>query len=912
MGNRYWLAFTFLLVGSLVAAAPHSNRPPLPAYFLKSAGHHTGDFDFALQNASVSAEFRDREVVYQLGAAPARTVRIRYCAGRSAHPEGLERVSGGITFLGGSGTAENGSGYNSLAYRELWPGIDAVYSMNSGYLKTEFQMAPGADPTLVRWSVEGADSIRISHTGALAISAGTEELREDTPQVFEQDAHTGELRHVEGSFRLLAEHAVGITVGEYDHANRLIFDPVIGYSSYLGGTGESAASAVASDSSGNTIIAGYTTTLDFGGATTVFGSAKRTVAFVAKISASGNQLLFCTYLGGTLDTRAYGLAVDRFNNIYIAGETTSSDFPTFRALQPAIGGAEDAFIAELNPEGNTLVFSTFLGGTGVDQAYGIAVDHRGYIYVTGDTSSNDFPTVKPIQRVNGGGQDAFVVKLGISGSSMLYSTYLGGAEDEHAAAIAVDGEGNVVITGSTLSSNFPIADAWQAATGGNQDAFVTKINGAGTGFVFSTYLGGAGGTPGLPETGAGVAIDSAGAIYVAGTTSSSNFPVTKGAFQTTTNGLINAFAAKLASSGTLVYSSYLGGSSLTYASGIAVDSAGNAHVTGYTASPDFPGLHQVQNNLNGSYDLFVTKLNTAGSALIYSTLWGGSLSDSAAGIAVDRFGTVLVAGITFSLDFPTANAWQTEPRGPQSALAVRIPVGWKPEVVTQSGSQAWSVDNLLNWNAETGAGNLQTFDFGSQGDKPVVGDWNNTGTLCIGSFRAGTWYLDSNCDGSFDAGDRSFVWGQAGDIPVVGDWNGTGHVKAGLYRGGVFFLDLSGHLSGVATGIPDVSFKFGLPADYPIAADWNSSGTTKVGVFRNGEWILDWTGNHSNAGPVRTFGEAGDIPVVGDWDGSRTIKAGVYRSGTFLLDYNGNWSFDVAADITVPFLPSAPYAFMMH
>jgi hypothetical protein len=730
--------------------------------------------------------------------------------------------------------------------------------------------------------------------------------------VFEQDRLTAELRPVGGAFRLLPDHSVGISISAYDHSNRLIFDPVIGYSTYLGGSGESAASAVATDSSGNTIIAGYTTTLDFGSTSTVFGSAVRTSAFVAKISASGNQLLFCSYLGGTLDTRAYALAVDQWSNIYIAGETTSSDFPVYRAIQSQMKGSGDAFVAELNPAGNALVFSTFLGGSGVDQAYGIAVSHQGNIYVTGDTSSTDFPTVKPIQPAAAGGQDAFFAKLGTSGSALLYCTYLGGSGDEHAAAIAVDSSGNTVLTGSTLSSNFPVADAWQPVTGGNQDAFVTKYNSAGTAIVFSTYLGGAGGTPGLPETGAGVTVDSTGAVYVAGTTSSTNFPVSKGAFQTVTSGLINAFAVKLTASGSLVYGTYLGGGSVTYAGGIAVDSAGNAHVTGYTGSTDFPVVNAVQGALAGGYDLFVTKLNPTGSALLYSTFWGGSLSDSAAGIAVDRYGTVLVAGITFSTNFPTDSAWQTALRGPQSALAVRIPVGWKPTVVTESGAQDWSVDALLNWNAQTGVGNLQSYSFGGSGNVPVVGDWNATGTLCMGSFSQGTWYLDSNCDGVFDSGDRSFVWGQAGDIPVVGDWNGSGHVKAGLYRAGTFLLDLSGHLSGVPTGLPDLTFAFGLSTDLPIAADWNNSGTTKVGVFRNGEWILDWTGNHSNTGAVKTFGEAGDLPVAGDWDGSKTTKGGVYRAGSFLLDYNGNWTFDPTNDITIPFLPSAPFAFMMH
>jgi hypothetical protein len=895
--------------------APRVEHGGIPLFFVQMEGSRQVDADFVLRNDSMTVEFRTREVVYHFDVPGAREVRVHYLGAHAVHAEGLEPLTGKVNFLVGSDPSawrRNATAYASIGFRETWTGIDVDYSLAGGRLKTEFEIAPGADAQVVRWRIDGADAIRLERGGELVVSAGTEELREDAPQVFQQDRLTGELRGVKGAFRILSDGTLGIEVGEYDHANRLIFDPVIGFSTYIGGSGQSAATAVAEDSEGDAVIAGYTTSLDILPGAASLGEPQRTVAFIAKVAAAGNQLIFCTYLGGSIDDRAYALALDRWNNIYVAGATSSRNFPAVNAVQPHLNGGEDAFAAELNPAGTALIFSTYLGGSGTDQAYGIGLNRQGNVFVTGDTQSTDFPTVKPFQAESGGGQDAFLVKLGVSGSGILYSSYLGGNGDDHAAALAVDSTGAVVVTGSTFSSNFPVVDAFQPQTGGNQDAFITKVNASGTALVFSTYAGGTGGTPGLPEYGSGVAVDSSGSVYVAGTTSSSNFPVTVHAFQTTpAGGLLNAFAMKLSSSGALIYGSYLGGSSVNYANAIAVDSAGNAHVTGYTASSDFPSLHSFQNGLNGFYNMFITKLNSTGSALIYSTLLGGSASDSAAAIAVDRNATVLIAGQSQSADFPAVNAAQSTQQGSGAAVVARIPVGWTPALVKSSNTPQWSVDALLASTSGTAQALSQAFAI-SGGDIPLVGDWSGRGYQCTGTFRAGVWQLDVNCDGIFDAGDRSFVFGQAGDIAVVGDWNGTGSLKAGLFRAGTFILDLSGHLSGIPTGQNDISFSFGEATDIPVVGDWNSSGFTKVGVFRNGEWLLDWNGTHAITSPAESFGEAGDIPLTGDWDGSGTVKAGVYRKGTFLLDYDGNWSYNPSRDITLPFGPPASYAFMMY
>ncbi len=902
---------SFLSFPLWATGAPKVDRGPMPLFFIKNMGQYVAPDDITLQTADTSVQFRSREVVYTLSGGRPAILKVRYDGQRPVHADGLDELGGKVNFLMGADRnawRTDVPTYSSLAYREMWVGVDVVYSLTGGSLKTEFQLAPGADPAIVRWHVAGADSISKGRDGSLIISAGDHELREAAPQVFEQQASTNELHSVPGAFRIFAGDMIGIEVGPYDHRNRLIFDPVIGFSTYLGGSGQSGANGVAVDSTGNTVIAGYTTTLDLASGATTIGSPQRTAAFVAKLTAAGNQLVFCTYLGGSLVDQANAVALDRWNNVYIAGAASSSNFPVLHAVQPTIHGSQDAFVAELNPAGNALVFSTYLGGSNADLAYGIAVNHQGDVFVTGDTLSTDFPTLSPIQATEGGGQDAFLVKLGVSGSAILFSTYLGGTADEHAAAIAVAASGIATITGSTFSTNFPVANALQAHTGGNQDVFVTSVNSAGNGLVFSTYLGGAGGTSGLPETGSGVAVDGSGSVYVTGTTSSSNFPVTVGSFETVPTGsLLNAFVLKLSASGVLDYSTYLGGSSANYGSAIAVDMAGNAHVVGYTASTDFPSLRGVQAALNGGYDAFVTKLNSTGSQLIYSTLIGGTLSDSAAAIAIDHYGTAVIAGQSLSTNFPTVSAFQTQLKGAESSFVARLPVGWTPMVYSSGGW--WSVDYLTNAGSNGIAPAIQTIStFGAAGEIPFVGDWNRSGTQNIGVFANGTWFLDLDGNGTFDSGDRSFVFGQAGDIPVVGDWDGSGTVKAGLYRNGTFILDYSGHLSGVPTGKPDVTFAFGLPTDIPVAADWSGSGTTKVGVFRAGQWLLDNNGSHTINGAVKNYGQLGDRPLLGDWDGSGMVKAGVYRAGSFLLDYNGNWAIDAAGDVTLTFGAISPYA----
>ena len=415
-------------------------------------------------------------------------------------------------------------------------------------------------------------------------------------------------KDVDVSFRLMGENRVGFTVGDYNPNFMLMIDP--GYSTYLGGSDGDIGQSITVDSSGN---------------------------------------------------------------VYITGLTQSSDFPTQKPYQDSkAGGDWDAFVTKLNSSGSTLTYSTYLGGSSLDEGLGIAVDSFGNAYVAGRTNSSDFPTQNPFQSSYGGGNyDCFVTKLNSSGNALTYSTYIGGSNEDDSRGVAVDSEGNAYIAGMTESAYFPIQNPLQSSYGGGQcDAFVTKLNDSGNALTYSTYLGGNG-----VDYCEGIVVDSFGNVYVTGRTYSSNFP-TQNSYDDSLGGGSDAFVTKLNSLGNeLVYSTYIGGSdSADHGFGIAVDGSGNAYLTGKTNSSDFPTQNPFQDSHGGgNEDAFVTKLNSLGNALVYSTYIGGSGYDYGEGIAVDNSGNAYVTGNTGSSDFPTQNPFQSNYGGGQwDAFVIKL------------------------------------------------------------------------------------------------------------------------------------------------------------------------------------------------------------------------------------------------
>lgn len=545
--------------------------------------------------------------------------------------------------------------YSRVEYKEVYEGVDLVYYGNQRQLEYDFKVAPGADPNMIRMSFAGADKVELDDGGDLLLYVDGREVRMLAPVTYQEK---GGVRRQIASHYVLHGNAdsqhrsIGFEVAAYDTSELLVIDPVLVYSTYLGGGGDDVANSITVDAAGNAYVIGFTDSINFpltAAIQPIYGGNPQDV-FVSKLNAAGTALVYSTYLGGSGQDNGSDIAVDTAGNAYITGYTGSTNFPMASAMQPTRTGFYNAFVAKLNPTGSQLVYSTYYGGTTGEFGSAIAVDSTGNAYVGGVTSSPDFPKTNPIQANYGGSlADAFVAKFNPAGSQIVYSTYLGGNGNDGVTGIAVDGNGSVNLTGVTFSSNFPVANAIQPNFGGGAfDAFATTINPAGTALTFSTYLGGTG-----DDRGYRVKLDARGNAYVAGSTESANFP-TAGPFQPALNGIVDAFLTKLTSDGMLSYSTFLGGSGLDGATGLAVTNVGNAYLTGFTNSTDFPLLDPSQPvNNGGEFDVFVTKLNATGTALAYSTYLGGSGFDSAFDIELDQSRNAYVFGRTASTNFPT-------------------------------------------------------------------------------------------------------------------------------------------------------------------------------------------------------------------------------------------------------------------
>jgi Bacterial Ig-like domain (group 3)/Beta-propeller repeat len=597
-------------------------------------------------------------------------------ANPNASVVGLDKLPGISNYFIGNDPSRwhtNIPNYSKVEYQNVYPGINLVYYGNQQQLEYDYQLAPGADPSSIRFAVQGADSLSIDAKDNLILHTAIGDVLEHAPVIYQQVA--GKQQPVTGQFVLLGNNEVGFQVRPYDANLPLTIDPVLSYSTYLGGHSYDYGYGVAVDGSGNAYVAGWTESTNFPTTSGAFQTSNASAygysnGFVTKLNASGTGVVYSTYLGGSYSGGCFAIAVDNSGNAYVTG-ATAYNFPTTSgAFQTGFGGGgsapdTDAFVTKLNASGTALVYSTYLGANANDDGYGIAVDGSGNAYITGGTSSSNFPTTSgAFQTIFGGsGQnniDSFVTKLNAGGSDLIYSTYLGGSSADYSNGIALDGSGNAYVTGFTASTDFPTTSgAFQTVSGG-YDAFVTKLNADGTALVYSTYLGGIG----FYNRGYGIALDSSGNAYVTGGTSTTTFPTTSGAFQTVIggSGQSDAFVTKLNASGTaLIYSTYLGGNNGDVGYGIAVDGSGNAYVTGITNSTNFPTTSGAfQTIFGGTADAFVTKLNATGSALAYSTYLGGNANDYGNGIAVDASGNAYVTGYTLSNNFPTTSgAFQT-------------------------------------------------------------------------------------------------------------------------------------------------------------------------------------------------------------------------------------------------------------
>jgi len=645
------------------------------------------------------AGFATDSVVFQKHG---EQIRMRFLdANPNVVVEGNRPMSGMAHFLIGDQSTRlttDAAIYRQVLYHELYAGIDLAYSGSGATVKSEFVVHPGSDVQTIRLQYPSDFSISLDPRGNLLVRGQATFLCEDAPTIYQNIM--GKQVQIRGAYQLLGPHMVGFEVGVYDGTQPLIIDPVVTYATYLGGSSVSAVTGLAADGSGNLYVTGWTEALNFPIAGAVQAANGGDVdAFVVKFNPAGTGVLYATYIGGAGDDRGAGIAIDSSGNAYITGATTSTNFPTAAPAYATIGGTSNAFVLKLNAIGNALIYSTYLGGAVWDAGVAIAVDNSGNAHVAGNTQSANFPLVKPVQSSLGGSTDAFVAIFTPTGTCS-FSTFLGGAGREAVGSIAVDTAGSTYVTGGTYSINFPTVSSLQSSNGGGEDVFITKFSAGGGKIIYSTYLGGSGTALGTSEQGTGIAVDASGAAYITGVTNSGNFPVNSGAFQQMLSGFETAFIAKLAPTGSaLIYSTYLGGSGMDIATAVVVDSSGDAWVAGYTSSQDFPLVSALQGTFGGLEDAFIAELNPVGTALLFSTFYGGSGEDIATSLSLGGVGEMFVGGSTNSSNLQVSNSFQSSNNGSTT--------GWVLEINTTKATP--SVASVSYVSPQSGSGNGVTF-----------------------------------------------------------------------------------------------------------------------------------------------------------------------------------------------------------
>lgn len=810
--------------------------------------------------------------------------------------DGVDKAVTRSNYYKGKARYENVANYEKVKYTGVYDGIDAVYYGNAdNELEFDLVVAPNADPGQIELRFDGAESLTVNDGGDLVIKTTDNELVQQRP--FSYQDIDGERREVPSRY-VVSENTVRFELGEYDTSKQLVIDPVLKYLTYVG--------------------------------------------------------------GGALDTIGE-VAADLSGNAYIVGETDSLDFPV-----PGSRLASDKraiHVTKLDPVGQTILYNTFLDGSRVDGIFSsaIAIDADGEVYITGTVDSTDYPTTSNSFQPDKSfcfpatqcifNDEIVVTKLDTDGE-IVYSTYLGGAKSDVAEDIAVDSSGKAYVTGFTTSGvGFPKKNEFQTTGffGQGDDGFLTVFNADGTDITYSTGLGG-----NSADQARGIALDAANNAYITGETSSNGtFPI-KNFFQGENAGGKDVFVAKfnpaLAGESSLIYSTFIGGGGTDSANAIAVNSSGQAHVTGVTGSFNYP-LANAFRTTNQINEAFVTVVGSSGNSLVNSSFLGGADQEFGDSITVAN-GAIYVMGRTKSNNFPTALPIQATRAGGDDAFVTKLRFGpgilWstflggsanenttclavRGEFVYVGGSTAstnlatttgvlkpatnnsdgflgkildTTIDSvgvfrpattfILTQSTVNIVSQNATFTAGFSAKNGVSGDWNGDGTDTIGSFNDGAWKIRNsnfpiiNLPGSI----LPINFGTGGDLPVVGDWNGDGIDSPGVFRPstGQFFLTNST----LANPPIDFTINFGVNGDLPVAGDWNADGVDTVGVFRPSATQFFLT-NANIANPsidiAAFFGLAGDLPIAGDFDGNGTDTVGVRRASTsefFLTNDNLN------------------------
>lgn len=744
----------------------------VPVFFVPNRGQTDDRVGFYVKGANKTIYFAPEGVTFAL-SYPAHAgndreseryvVKLDFLGSRQdVKPEGLEKTGASISYFRGK-PEEWKTGlpaYSGIIYRDLWPGIDLAYKGDMDKLKYEFIVHSGADPSKIKLAYRGAERVALTAEGRLEVKTPAGGFEDDTPVAYQEVDGRRAGVPVTYSLEDITEdqssaaasgpgitqadrsdsraHVYGFVVGEYERSQTLVIDPaVLVYCGYIGGVNEDGGKAIAVDGSGNVYIAGRASSDASTFPVTVgpdLTPNTGTDAYVAKVDASGTNLVYCGYLGSASPWDDGGIAVDASGNAYVTGFTSSnqSTFPVTVGPDLTYNGLIDAFIAKVNASGTGLVYCGYIGGAYDDTAQSIAVDESGNAYVSGNTYSSQttFPVKVGPDLTYNGGRDAFVAKINASGTGFDYCGYIGGSGGELASGIAIDSAGSIYVSGHTSSSaaTFPVKVGPSLIyTGGG---YVAKVAPSGTELVYCGYIAGTWWT--------NIAVDSSGSAYVTGS-ANSDLPVLVGP-DLTFNGGDDAFVAKVDPSGAaLLYCGYIGGSNNDAGSDIAVDNSGNAYVVGGTASTEatFPVVNGPDLTHNGGNDGFIAKVDPSGTALIDCGYIGGSGSDGCGGIAVDDQGNAYVCGGTSSSEatFPIIGGPDLTYNGGSDAFVAKLSAVPGPPITS-----------LLPGSADAGDPGFLLSVIGSEFVDGAVVRWD-------GSARPTTFVSEFEVDATIDASD---------------------------------------------------------------------------------------------------------------------------------------------------------------
>ena len=867
----------------------------LPMVFEPNHGQTDAKVKFLAHGGSYGLFLTADEAVLALHKSAKESIVVRMSlAGANSRAEavGDRALPGKSNYLIGNDPSKwhrNIPQFAGVRYQDVYPGVDLVYYGNQGRLEYDLEVQPNVNPHQIGVRFPGIEKLSLDR-GDLVISTGQGDVRWQAPTVYQEDQ--GKRQAVTGKFVLRSANEVGFEVGNYDRSRKLVIDPLLVYSTYLGGTGNEACSiisgtglvrprcpAIAVDGAANAYIAGATTSPTFPGVvagtsfqSTLNGPAN---AFVTKLNSTGTTILYSTYIGGNGSDLPGGIAVDSAFNADLVGTTTSSNFPTLNGFQDtAASTGTHAFVTQLNSIGTSLNYSTYLSGNGTDTGTGVALDFQQKIYVTGTTTSSNFPVFPnpgAFQLTAKATNQFFMASVNptfAGASSLLYSTYIGGSSPSTGVAvgggIAVDintSTPGVYVTGGTDFSDMPALNAFQTYLG-HIDAWVAKFtffpNQLNSPPVLSylTYLGGMTGD----DIGTGVAVDTSFNAYITGSTTSTDFmqaPSAAGTtpLQATNGGGMDAFVARVqpptntacatASTACLLYFTYLGGSGNDAGTDIALDVNQGARITGYTNSANFPVISPISNanggSLNGAQDAFVARIDTTSAASGYSSSYlGGAGNDAGTGIAIDPGSNVYVAGETASANFPTLTPVQGALSGPSDAFVSKIGPSVAFAMTAVAGASQIGVGNQVSFtytimNTGDAASSVIFTDFVPASGATFAGSSSNScGQVIAGAVTCNLGFLNSQQSIAISV---NFIPTGAGTL------SNSAQVTAAGANGVVASASASVSVSdfGITISPTSATVPAGLPAVYTITVNTSpqnsaipNSISLSVGALPNG------------------------------------------------------------------------------